>query len=604
MLWLAFGIVPTRANSYVLGTSALVVGPNADTNSVVLAVTPSTGAWTATTNDSWLHLDLANQSGAGSTNVIFSYDTNSGPTRVGTLMVGDQTLTVTQAGSGFVSARPASVVFFQPVGLGNLAVDSSGNVYIPVAAGPGGPGPENIYELTPSNGVSTYLGIPGLNQPDGVAVDGLGNVFIADTGNNAVEEWPAGGGNLITLVSSNLSYPEGVAVDSHDNVFIADAGNGAIKEWSAASSNVTTLVPGLGGPQDVAVDIAGNLYMSDSGVIKEWIAANSNVVTLATANYGPSGVAVDGSGNVYAGIPGNGVDLPTYLLKWSAGDRTAVQLFVPPNDGGVAGVAVNGTGDIYFTDPRFHYVYVLPNTFVDITARTENLASGTDSWPALLPVTANSTATSDQPWLTIDGISNGVLTVSFTADTNGVSRTANITLLGQKIPVTQGTPSFSLGTNLLFEGPAAGADSVVLTANSPTAIWTATANASWLHVNPGSQSGTGSAAVDFTFDANPGVTSRSGTLTIASQALTVTQSGVSFLLGTNTVVEVDSSGSDSVVLTAASQTVSWTATANVSWLHLSAANQSGTGSGTVDFTFDANQGPSRVRAPSPSRIKH
>ena len=62
-------------------------------------------------------------------------------------------------------------------------------------------------------------------------------------------------------------------------------------------------------------------------------------------------------------------------------------------------------------------------------------------------------------------------------------------------------------------------------------------------------------------------------------------------LGTTNLLEEPTAGSDSVVLAANS---AWIATANDSWLHLSAANQSGTGSGNVIFTFDANPGATRT----------
>lgn len=74
LAWLAFSAAPAQATTYALGTATLLVGPAAGSNSVVLAVTPQTGVWTATTNAAWLHLSPANQSGTGSTNVVFSYD--------------------------------------------------------------------------------------------------------------------------------------------------------------------------------------------------------------------------------------------------------------------------------------------------------------------------------------------------------------------------------------------------------------------------------------------------------------------------------------------------------------------------------------------------
>ena len=55
-------------------------------------------------------LAAANQSGTGSTNVVFSYDANPGATRTGTLTIAGQTLTVTQAGSTYVAAGPVTTL--------------------------------------------------------------------------------------------------------------------------------------------------------------------------------------------------------------------------------------------------------------------------------------------------------------------------------------------------------------------------------------------------------------------------------------------------------------------------------------------------------------
>jgi len=88
-----------QTTNYALGTIALWMGPTGGSNSVLLAVTPATGAWTATANAAWLHVAVANQSGTGGAYVIFSCDANLGATRTGTLTIAGQTLTVTQAGS-------------------------------------------------------------------------------------------------------------------------------------------------------------------------------------------------------------------------------------------------------------------------------------------------------------------------------------------------------------------------------------------------------------------------------------------------------------------------------------------------------------------------
>ena len=504
-------LLKTAALAQTLGTTNLLEGNSAGSDSVVLSVTPPSTTWIATTNAFWLHLNAANQSGAGSTNVVFTFDANPGATRTGTFTIAGQTLTVTQAGSTYVTANPVTTLVSLGFNFPNsVVVDSAGNVYAPSAY-------YNMIEewMLASNTVTTLVS-SGLSSPIGLAMDGAGNLYIGDYGDNAIKKWSAANGAITTLVSSGLSFPEGVAVDRVGNVYIADYGNNAIKEWSFASHNVTTLVSGLKGPGGVAVDSIGNVYIADSGnnAIKEWNAANSNVTTLVSSGLNmPTGVAVDGAGNVYIADQENGA-----VKKWTAVSNTVTTLVFSgwsyyPHD-----VAVDGAGNIYITGTST--ILDLPHAFVDSTAKSETPFAGSDMLPVVLPATANLTGpfapVSDSPWLTITGITNGVVSFAFTVNTSESIRTANITLLGQTIPVIQMAPIYSLGTTNLLEGNLACSDSVVLSVTPMNFPWTATTNASWLHLSAVNQSGAGSANVIFTFDANPAAT-RTGTLTIAAR---------------------------------------------------------------------------------------
>ena len=193
----------------------------------------------------------------------------------------------------------------------------------------------------------TDLVAAGLNAPGGVAVDGAGDVYIADTGNNAIKEWTAAGG-LTTLVGTGLSGPTGLAVDGAGNVYIADTGDNAVKEWRAGaipgSAPVTSLA-GLHAPAGVAVDGSGNVYIADTGdnVIAE-LPAGAGAATnlIATGLTGPQGVAVDGAGNVYAASTGgNG------LVEWLPG-LGAVTLAAGGAVAGPAGLAVDVQGQCVF----------------------------------------------------------------------------------------------------------------------------------------------------------------------------------------------------------------------------------------------------------------
>ena len=75
----------------------------------------------------------------------------------------------------------------------------------------------------------------GFSYPCGVAVDGSGNVFVADTDNNAVKEILAAGGyTTVKTLGSGFSDPTGVAVDGSGNVFVADTCNNAVKKLDYA----------------------------------------------------------------------------------------------------------------------------------------------------------------------------------------------------------------------------------------------------------------------------------------------------------------------------------------------------------------------------------
>jgi hypothetical protein len=201
------------------------------------------------------------------------------------------------------------------------------------------------------------------------------------------------------------------------NVYVADNFSSFIGKWTAANSNATTLVSsGLYYPAAVAVDGSGNVYIADTdnNAIKKWTAANSNVTTLVSSglNY-PGSVAVDVAGNVYISENFQGVSL----------------------------------------------IKELPRAFVDSTPKMEGTAAGSDVLPVVLPATANLIGpfnpVSDSAWLTISGVTNGVVSFAFAANTAYTNRTANITLLGQTVPVVQNAavaPPTLTGFTILSNG--------------------------------------------------------------------------------------------------------------------------------------------------------
>jgi sugar lactone lactonase YvrE len=444
----AVGTVGSQGAAYVyvrprLGTNSLLVGSAAGTSSVALACE---GAWTAASNSTFLHVAPASASGASSGVVVFTYDAFPGTGwRTGTLTIAGQTATVTQAGANYVGPGPAiTVVSYlgvdQPSG---VAVDGSGNLYIADTTN------DAIKEWSAATQQLSTL-VSGLWVPLGVAVDGSGNVYFSE-GANSVKEWSPATGQVTFLGTLEFS-PVGVAVDWFGNVFFSIALSDAIDEWSAATQQVIPLVAsGVTNADGVAVDVFGNVYLADqnNSAIKEWSAATGQVTPLVSSGLkNPTGVAVDGSGNVYIAD-----ELDNAIKQWSAATGQVTTL-ASMGMNYPYGVAVDGSGNVYVAVQNGSAIQEIPNAFVGPASLTEPAAAGSDSLLPVIPTTTNLTGVfapvSDQTWLTIGNIANGVVGFSFTANTTGAPRTAHIALLGHQIPVTQngvtnGTVSLAMG---------------------------------------------------------------------------------------------------------------------------------------------------------------
>jgi len=295
------------------------------------------------------------------------------------------------------------------------------------------------------NSVTTLVS-SGLAQPGGLAVDGAGNVYIADTDHLAIKKWSAEDRSLTTLFEV-FGQPCDVALYGASNVIAPDAQNDVIWNWSPANGIATVLTTTGSVPDAVKVDVAGNVYIANDigDSVQKWSAASQTLSTLTSGVYVPDGLAVDGSGNVYI------ADASHYaIMEWTAANNT-LTTFASSEVVFPGGVAVDGTGNVFIANYGSNLIMELPYAFVDPTPKLEGLSAGSDVLPGVLPATENLlppfAPTSDQSWLTITGITNGVVNFSFTANA-GPARTANISLLGQTIPVTQGT----IGTPPILTG--------------------------------------------------------------------------------------------------------------------------------------------------------
>lgn len=252
------------------------------------------------------------------------------------------------------------------------------------------------------------------NSPEGVAVDGSGNVYVGDSGNNLIRIISAGGvvttlagggssggtasGNTnATGTSATFDQPRGLAVDSSGNVYAADAENYLIRKVTSGGV-VSTLAgdPIYGEPGDVdgagvtaefndptavAVDSSGVVYVADTGngLIRK-ISTSDVVSTFAggglsntsgynyangagtRANfYNPFGIAVDSSGNLYVADTSNNIirkiDTSGNVTTLAGGGSTGGTTSGYVNANGMSaefnnplGVTVDSSGNVYVAD--------------------------------------------------------------------------------------------------------------------------------------------------------------------------------------------------------------------------------------------------------------
>lgn len=333
---------------------------------------------------------------------------------------------VTTVAGGAGNLTPANIggpATNAPLGtVSGLAVDAAGNLYASnIGNYPEGlvvrlPEDQVVMRIDHTGTLSIVAGIPGpyggysgdgglavnaqLDMPSGLAFDAGGNLYVADMANGRVRRIGtdgkifdvAGNGSFGAFsgdggpaVYAALNYPNGVAADSAGNLYIADTDNCRIRKVdsngiiSTLAGNGLCAFSGDGGPassaslsdpQDIVLDAAGNLYISDynnqrirkidtRGIIST-IAGTGFAVTSGDGGPAtsagliwPVGLAVDGGGNIYfasdarvrkitasgtiSTVAGNG----GYGYSGDGGPATAAQISHPDT------VTVDANGNLY-----------------------------------------------------------------------------------------------------------------------------------------------------------------------------------------------------------------------------------------------------------------
>ena len=251
--------------------------------------------------------------------------------------------------AGAADGQGTAAQFAYPQG---IAVDGAGNVYVADLQN------DTIRRITPDGVVSRLAGQAGqagyrdgpaataaFNLPDGIAVDGAGNIYVADLGNARIRKIDPQG-MVTTLAGSGVAgfadgpaqtarfdSPAGLAVDAEGNVYVADLKNNRIRKIAPDGTVATVAGSGVAGlrngvaaaaqfnaPSGVAVAADGTLYVADyynnciraiapDGAVTIFAGASeagANDGTVVTARFnGPTRVVLDSRGELVVADLGN-----------------------------------------------------------------------------------------------------------------------------------------------------------------------------------------------------------------------------------------------------------------------------------------------------------
>jgi sugar lactone lactonase YvrE len=476
----------------------------ADTNNFTIRKVTPAGVVTTIAGTAGTH------GSTGGTSALFYYPSNVAVDSSGSIYVADATnqlirkitfngttaSTSTLAGSvgrtGYRNATGTGARFDNPLG---VAVDSSGTVYVADAT-------NNLIRKVTSSGVVTTLAGGGsstgttagstdgtgnsalFNFPVDVAVDGSGNLYVADTNNDTIRKIVTSTGVVTTIAgtagssgstdgvgtSARFNAPSGVRVDSAGNIYIADTNNQTIRKLT---------------PAGLVTTIAGTVGTSGS----------TDGVGSAALFYSPSNARPDASGTVYV------IDTNNDTLRKGVPSAVPAIQAQPTNQSVVAGQ--NATFTVAVTgNPAPSYQWQrLPAGSATWTSLTDGGAYA-GSATATLTITAANLAMSGDQFRCVATNAVG------SATSNSVSLTVGV------------APEFTSAASTTFTVGQAGGFTVTAT-GTPAPTFSATGLPSWatLNATTGALTGTPTSTSGTPFTIN--LTASNGFAPAATEALTL-----------------------------------------------------------------------------------
>jgi hypothetical protein len=552
--------------------------------------------WEPQSNVPWITFNSGSTNGTGPASIFFTVQPNLGALRTGTITIGDKTLTVAQRNNctytlsentySFTNTGGSNTVFLYPsdpptcswtviedipwitvspmsgTGLGTLTYTAQANT-----------GAARTGTFTVGNQTFT------INQAAtacNYSINPTNKIFTAAASTD---------GSITVTTTGNCSW---TATKSAPWVTITDGasgtGNGTVK-FSVAENT--------GAERTATITIGGQIFN-----ITQQAPCAFNITPPTTQSF--SGGGGNGTFSVTSGNGCAWTAATTFpwitLPNGSTGTGNGqVSFSVAPNTTGgtrTGTITVNGQT---FTVSQTACTYSISpaNKHFPLTGGTQNIAvTATNGCPWTAAVT------SDSQWVTItsgsSGSGNGTVVISVTPN-GGAQRTATLTIAGQTFTVTQDAGcTYTISPTSSQPLSAAGGNSLfTLTATSSSCQWTATTTDTWITF-PNGPNGTGSGPVNFSVQANTGV-ARTGKIIVGGKEFTVNQqNGCLYAFNPTSMTISGAGGPGTAALTTTASGCLWTAASDVSWLIINPSSTSGTGSGSIGFTVQPNNGLPRI----------
>ncbi|HEY3444465.1 MAG TPA: BACON domain-containing carbohydrate-binding protein [Paludibaculum sp.] len=477
-----------------------------------------------------------------------------------------------------------------------------------------------------------------------------GQLFtIAGGGTNS----PGDGGSAL---SARLGWIGSVARDRAGNIYFLDLEYNKVRLITLATGIITTVagggsaIPGDGGlataaslgtVSDLALDSAGNLFISDEYAhrIRKVEKATGLISTVAGTGIGgfsgdgqaatsaqlanPKGIAIDAAGNLFIADRNNNrvrkVNALTGIIQTVAGTGVA-----GVNGDGAAAISaqlsypselrIDSNGDLLFSDggPRVRKVSTSSGLISTVAGGGPlGLTDGVQATSAFvssingLSTDSNGSFTFNSSyWVKVSPANVLFVLTQCCAVPNRASVAdgfGNLIVAGydynvgaNKVAVLDLTsPKFTLSTYHVDAPAKAGSGTVTVTSNPAGGPWTASSDVPWLQITP--SSGTGTATLTFSYLTTNTVNARTGKITIAGQTLTVYQAGGTptySLSGTSAALGSQAS-SGTVNLTVFPPDASWRVMGSPAWLTV--LPSSGVGSASLTFSAPANLTADTIR---------